>query len=1312
MKILVVEDDQDVAETLKLLLSNYMYAVDVAWNSTIALQMVDAFEYDLILLDILLPDMDGITLCQQLRAKKFQMPILLLTGQNEGRQKAIALNAGADDYMIKPFDSEELIARVQALLRRGGAVAQPILEWGHLCIHPDSRRATYGTYLLSLTPKEYAILELFLRNGQKVFSASAILGSVWDSAESPGEEAVRVHIKEIRQKLKAADAPVDLIKTVYRLGYRLNPLYSSTLATQLEQQPTLPQVAELKSVNQELRFALEALQATKEELRRQNQELAIARQQAERALHDSETKLSDILNHAIACVVSIRVFADRTWQYDYYSAGCEAIFGYTPAEMITGLWLSRIPPEDQQTIFAIMFDAIFAERSAHLEYRFHHKDGSLRWISSDITSHRESAHNCWQVIAVDTDITERKRMEAALQASEERYRIISELTSDFFYTCDVTPSGTLIDTWASQKITEFIGYPLEDLSIGEDNWFKFIHPDDLSQVRAFVERLIRSNQADSLEYRVIDDQGNTRWICDRVQPIWDALTGRVVKLIGAVEDISDRKRSEAERKQAEAELRETSTALSNAVEGISRLDSQGHYVSVNEAYARMVGYTPSEMIGMNWQTTVHADDLEQLMAAYQQMLDTGKVEIAARGVCKNGSVFHKQLLLVAVYDEQQLFAGHYCFMKDISEKMQFEAGRQQAEIALRQSEEKFRAIFNSTFQFMGLLTPDGIVVELNQTALDAIATDRANVIGKPFWETPWWQHFPEQQEQLQEAIACAARGELVRFESQHIWADGTFAFVDFSLKPYLDQAGNVIMLIPEGRDITDRRRAEQKIREQAALIDIATDAFLVCNLESQILFWNQGAEHLYGWAAAEAVGQSINTFLRKRPSSLKTEIESVLRTGIWQGEIEKITKTGETVLVSTRWKLMQNQSGQPASILIVDTDITEKKKLENQFYHSQRLESLGTLASGIAHDLNNVLTPILAISQLIRLKQQNLDERSQEMLKTLEESAKRGANLVKQILTFSRGTEGKRITLQPKHILLDVAKVIEQTFPKSIAIRTNILADPLNLISADPTQLHQVLMNLCVNARDAMPNGGVLTLTIENFDVDEIFAQMHLDAEVGNYIAISVTDTGVGIPPEFRDRIFDPFFTTKAVGQGTGLGLSTVLGIVKNYGGFLQVSSELGEGTEFKVYLPSAKGSATENHSPEELLQGNGECVLIVDDDIAIQQTNQSLLESRSYKTLIASDGAEALSIYTHYKDEIKAVLIDVMMPNMDGITAIQMFKRINPHVKILAVSGLASYKAQVLSAGASAFLTKPYTVKSLLKQIHTLLSDRQANTE
>ncbi len=367
----------------------------------------------------------------------------------------------------------------------------------------------------------------------------------------------------------------------------------------------------------------------------------------------------------------------------------------------------------------------------------------------------------------------------------------------------------------------------------------------------------------------------------------------------------------------------------------------------------------------------------------------------------------------------------------------------------------------------------------------------------------------------------------------------------------------------------------QKTQQQAALIDIATDAIFVRDLEGHILFWSQGAERLYGWTAAEALGTIAQQLLKKKErADLEKALSVTLAQGFWQGELTHFTKAGDAILVASRWTLVKDSANRPHSLLEVNTDITEKKRLEAQFYQAQRLESLGQLAGGIAHDLGNMLTPILGIAQLLRLSQKQGDIATQQQLDLLESSAQRGADMVRQILTFVQGSCESQTAVDVVAVLEEVMAVVRQGFPNSIKIRQDIAhsasSEPLlKEVSADSTHLHQVLMNLCINARDAMPDGGVLSVVVDNCYVDEAAASKNLDAAVGHYVVVRVTDTGIGIAPEMRDRIFDPFFTTKPPDKGTGLGLSTVSGIVKNAGGFIEVASEVGQGTQISVYLPA-----------------------------------------------------------------------------------------------------------------------------------------------
>ena len=522
-----------------------------------------------------------------------------------------------------------------------------------------------------------------------------------------------------------------------------------------------------------------------------------------------------------------------------------------------------------------------------------------------------------------------------------------------------------------------------------------------------------------------------------------------------------------------------------------------------------------------------------------------------------------------------------------------------------------------------------------------------------------------------------------------------------------DQAGRPLRIAGTHVDITERKQSEKKLREQAALLDKAQDAILVTDLDQQLLFWNKSAEHLYGWTADEVHHRKIQELLFPKDSSKLSEALAVVREkGEWMGEMTQMTRQGQAVLVQSRWTLVRDESGQSQKIMVVNTDFTEHKKLEAKLLRAQRLESIGTLASGIAHDLNNVLAPILMAVQYLR--ERAPDEECQSMLATLESSTQRGASIVKQVLTFARGIEGERILLQPKHLLKEMVKIAQETFPKDIEV-TAQYSPRLWAVKGDPTQLHQVLLNLCLNARDAMPDGGKLSLIAENIDLDGYYAQMTPDAKAGPYIVLTVTDTGHGIPDELLDKIFDPFFTTKAVGKGTGLGLATALGIVKSHGGFMHVHSVWGKGSQFKVHLPATKtdqADATQT-IPVAPPRGQGELVLVVDDEAPIRQITCRTLEENGYQVITANDGAEAVAVYAQNAGKIKVVLTDMVMPFMDGTATVRALHRINPEVQIIVASGMLTHKreAEAIGPGVRAFLSKPFTAEKLVGCLHEILT-------
>lgn len=635
-------------------------------------------------------------------------------------------------------------------------------------------------------------------------------------------------------------------------------------------------------------------------------------------------------------------------------------------------------------------------------------------------------------------------------------------------------------------------------------------------------------------------------------------------------------------------------------------------------------------------------------------------------------------------------------------KKRAEKEREDAEEALRRSEEYFRSLIENSSDIITILSEDGTLQFLSPAVERILGYAPPELVGESLFN---FIH-PNERRALERAFRVqlqrAERGKPIEYRFRQ--KDGQWRYLEGVCENLLGNSA-VAGIVLNARDISERKEAEERIREQAALLNKASDAILVIDLQATVTFWNQSAERLYGWHAEEIIGTSnVSLFCAGDLAKVEEARQQTIQTGEWHGEFCQSTREGRELLVESRWSLVKDQEGRPKSILLINSDVTERKKLEAHFLRAQRMESIGTLAGGIAHDLNNVLTPIVMSLKLLR---DTKGDAPDDLLDTLETSAHRGAGIVQQVLSFARGVEGEKSVLQVRHPLNEVIKIAKDMFPREIQIRSK-LDKELWPVTGDPTQLHQVFLNLFLNGKDAMPHGGWLNVEAENAEVDNNYAQMQPEAKPGKYVVVTVADTGSGIAPGILARVFEPFFTTKEIGKGTGLGLSTAQGIVRSHGGFISVYSEVGKGTAFKVHLPAAEGGAAREpvtgNAPLPL--GRGESILVVDDEIGVREIIKFTLEANGYKVLTASDGTEAVATFATRRTQIKAVVVDVMMPYMDGAATVRALQKLDPGAKFIAISGLMDNEkvSDLCALGHITFLPKPFTTEQVLTTLDQVL--------
>lgn len=945
------------------------------------------------------------------------------------------------------------------------------------------------------------------------------------------------------------------------------------------------------------------------------------------------------------------------------------------------------PPEYRGIVTSVVEACITSGQPFDLELEILTAKGRRVWVRAIGEANRDDSGVITSLQGAFQDISERKDTERSLLKSEVRFRELCDGIPLIVWTAPA--SGTL--DYANRAFSEYTGDTVD--TPPEEVWLRAVHPDDAERCLAEWRRAVRAGTPFVAEFRLLHGRtGSHRWHLGRASPLRDE-SGAIGKWYGTCIEVHATKEAQEEASLFAERLGAT---LESITDVFFTVDPELRLTYANAEAERVLRLDGKHLLGRPFAESLSPGLDASLGEAVRSALPSPvpvEFEVAhdATGAWFSGRAFPSR-------------GGLAVHLRDVTE-------RRHSREALRSSEERFRLLAQATNDAVwewdlatdSLRWSGGFDRMFGFYGLESDSTFAS-----------WERHLhPEDRDRVLASVVEAIRGTDAVWSHEYRFGttDGGYAYVLDRGYIVRDASGAALRMVGGMTDLTERRRTEERLAEQAELIEKAQDAIMVRDLQGRVLYLNERAERLYGWTREESIGKDVR-FLHGAAdvAGFEAASEATLRKGEWRGELRQVAKDGQSVLVEGRWTLMRDALGAPRSVLVINTDISERKRLEEQLLRTQRLESIGTLAGGMAHDLNNLLTPILFSIALLGADEE--DEIRREDLSVIEACAKRAAAMVGHLLAFARGIDGDRATLYLGSVLAEVERVLRDTFPKNITFRVNDAGEAW-AVSADRTQLNQVLVNLCVNARDAMAGGGILSVSVDNVVLDEVYAGMNPLAHAGSFVVLRVEDTGEGMSPVVRDRIFEPFFTTKAVGQGTGLGLSTTHAIVKSHGGFINVYSEPGRGTTFRVYLPALVEPDVAEQvaiTQTRLPRGQGELVLVVDDEASIRAMVQRTLEKFGYRVIVAANGAEAVALYAQHGAEVAVVLTDMAMPVMDGPATIVALRSMNPSVRIVGSSGLDANGKVALAVGAGVrhFVAKPYTAELMLTTLRSALTSRE----
>lgn len=821
-------------------------------------------------------------------------------------------------------------------------------------------------------------------------------------------------------------------------------------------------------------------------------------------------------------------------------------------------------------------------------------------------------------------------------------------------------------------------------------------------VAAGIRAIIAGTQTEvSLEYPCHSSLVK-RWFIIRARRMGTELPVRVVI---SHENITSRKLAEEALRESEERLR---IALESAHIGIFDWDLSTNTITWNQEHERLYGFAPGTFPGTYdaFEQRLHPEDVTEVRNDITRVRETGaEFERTNRVIWPDGSLHWIWGNGRFLYDREGRPIRMVGVVRDVSEQIKTEK-------EIIRARDFYLTLFD---EFPGMIWrsgPNGDFDFFNQGWLDFTGRTLEEETYEPREEGV---HPDDRGRYLALFYGALAKREPFEIEYRRLRHDGEYRWLMGIGRPFKDLDGHFGGFIGYCFDVTDRHNHEDDLRQLSTAIEQVAEPILITDVSGTIRYVNPAFERITGYSRDEALGSNPRILRSgQHPESFYTEMwETILAGHVWDGHFLNKRKDGVVIEEEAHISPVRNQTGEITHFIAVNRDVTNERELERRLHQFERMDAIGHLAGGIAHDFNNMLQVIMAYGQFLRRDLAPGSSGHQDVDRILD-ACDEAVGLTRQLLTFSRSCEAMKAPLDIRPIIKEVIKLLERTLPSSISITHSFVGD-LPRIIGDPTQIHQVLVNLCVNSRDALPHGGDIHLTARPFNVSEDFAREHPDASVGDHLLLSVADTGEGIAPEVLPRIFDPFFTTKGEGKGTGLGLSTVYGIIRQHGGFLDCISRLGEGTVFNIYLPTHKGPSQED-APVEIpvnLPGGTETILIADDQAMIRHLVQRTLEDLGYTVVTAKTGREAVQIFDKHHEEIDLVVLDIQMPEMDGLDACEMILKTYPATRIILSSGYIDeqIEARIENQGAQGFLSKPYNEEDLAVHIREVL-DRDEGSE